>query len=159
MKWSVKLDRPELVNLLSHELGRVWDDGNGTGLDGWIGPGRGDERVDAYAVNQRDRDTNGALDRLLSCFYPDQDAAVNAWEALAEIREHAVREAGMAVVSGDQYAEANNEARMDAESDVARAYRDIVSMIDRLAPALVPAQLEPASVLDQAVRGDPWSVR
>lgn len=84
---------------------------------------------------------------------------LNALAVLTEVREHAVREASMYEVSSDQYAEANNEARMDAESDVARAYRDIVSLIDRLAPALVPSELEPASVLDRAVRDDPWSVR
>jgi hypothetical protein len=64
------LDRPQVVGLIKGELGRVWDDGNATGLDGWIGPGRGAGEVDAYAESQRERDTNGALDRILARLYP-----------------------------------------------------------------------------------------
>lgn len=33
----------------------VWDDGNAVGLDGWVGPGRGTEPVDDYAIYARDR--------------------------------------------------------------------------------------------------------
>ena len=39
----------------------VWDDGNGSGLDGWVGPGRGAGEVDHEAVRARDR----AVDRAL----------------------------------------------------------------------------------------------
>lgn len=65
-----KLGRAQLVGLIEHELARVWDDGNGSGLDGWIGPGRGAGEVDAYSVQQRDRDTHGALDRIIARLYP-----------------------------------------------------------------------------------------
>ena len=41
-------------------VGAVWDDGNAVGLDGWIGPGRGSDEVDAYAIRARER----AIDRL-----------------------------------------------------------------------------------------------
>lgn len=36
-------------------LCEVWDDGNASGLDGWVGPGRGTEPVDDQAVFNRDR--------------------------------------------------------------------------------------------------------
>ncbi|SHQ48946.1 hypothetical protein [Mycobacteroides abscessus] len=79
---------------------------------------------------------------------------------LAEVRQHAVREASMAEVSAEQYAAANNEARMDAESDVARAYRDVVELIDRLAPGLKPVEPPvPVGAPGQTVRDDPWAVQ
>lgn len=56
----------------------------------------------------------------------------NAVVVLTEVREHAVREASMYDVSADQYAATNNESRMDEESAVASAYRDIVNLIDRM---------------------------
>lgn len=59
-------------------------------------------------------------------------SALAAARALTEVREHAVREASMYEVSADQYAATNNESRMDEESAVAGAYRDIVNMIDRM---------------------------
>jgi hypothetical protein len=65
-----KLARAQLVGLIEHELERVWDAGNASGLDGWIGPGRGDGEVDAYAVQQRHRDTHGALERIIARLYP-----------------------------------------------------------------------------------------
>lgn len=72
---------------------------------------------------------------------------------LAELRRHAAREASMAEVSADQYAEANNEARMDAESGVARAYRDIVELIDQLVPELRPVESAvPVDTQGQTVR-------
>ena len=46
---------------MAEALGVVWDDGNGTGLDGWVGPGRGAGEVDHEAVRARDR----AVDRAL----------------------------------------------------------------------------------------------
>lgn len=33
-------------------VGRAWDDGNGSGLDGWIGPGRGAGEIDAEALRR-----------------------------------------------------------------------------------------------------------
>ena len=36
-------------------VGRAWDDGNASGLDGWVGPGRGTEPVDREAVHARTR--------------------------------------------------------------------------------------------------------
>ncbi|WP_327139392.1 hypothetical protein [Nocardia sp. NBC_01327] len=42
----------------------TWDDGNAAGLDGWVGPGRGTEPVDADAIFRRDRATTNALANL-----------------------------------------------------------------------------------------------
>ncbi|MBT2566620.1 hypothetical protein J7I84_08950 [Arthrobacter sp. ISL-85] len=39
----------------------LWDGGNATGLDGWIGPGRGAGEVDDQAIWNRDRDVEKAL--------------------------------------------------------------------------------------------------
>lgn len=36
-------------------LEAIWDDGNATGLDGWVGPGRGTLPIDPEAVEARDR--------------------------------------------------------------------------------------------------------
>lgn len=36
-------------------IGRAWDDGNASGLDGWIGPGRGAGMVDREAQHARTR--------------------------------------------------------------------------------------------------------
>lgn len=36
-------------------IGRAWDDGNATGLDGWVGPGRGAGEVDSEAQHARTR--------------------------------------------------------------------------------------------------------
>lgn len=44
-------------------LGDLWDDGNAVGLDGWVGPGRG-EPVDDHAVNRREQAVYAALARL-----------------------------------------------------------------------------------------------
>ncbi|QIK83092.1 hypothetical protein [Sanguibacter sp. HDW7] len=49
---------------LTAVLGRVWDDGNGAGLDGWTGPGRGAGEVDDEAVRIRDRAVRRALDAI-----------------------------------------------------------------------------------------------
>lgn len=65
-----QVSRAQLVGLIEHELERVWDDGNASGLDGWIGPGRGAGEVDEYAVQQRHRDTHSALDRIIARLYP-----------------------------------------------------------------------------------------
>ena len=49
------------VKRLVGALGDAWDDGNATGLDGWVGPGRGAE-VDQEAIHIRDRFIRRALD-------------------------------------------------------------------------------------------------
>ena len=36
-------------------IGQAWDDGNASGLDGWIGPGRGAGEVDREAQHARTR--------------------------------------------------------------------------------------------------------
>ena len=36
-------------------VGAAWDDGNGAGLDGWVGPGRGAGEIDAEAEHARTR--------------------------------------------------------------------------------------------------------
>lgn len=36
-------------------IGRAWDDGNASGLDGWVGPGRGAGEVDHEAQHARTR--------------------------------------------------------------------------------------------------------
>jgi len=46
---------------LSEVFEELWDAGNCTGLDGWIGPGRGAGDVDDQAVWNRERDVKKAL--------------------------------------------------------------------------------------------------
>ncbi|WNT44940.1 hypothetical protein SEA_ABBYDAISY_45 [Arthrobacter phage AbbyDaisy] len=50
---------------LEQILGEVWDDGNAVGLDGWIGPGRG-EAIDSEAVRCRERAVRKSVDELFS---------------------------------------------------------------------------------------------
>ncbi|MUL61229.1 hypothetical protein B5P44_01340 [Mycobacterium sp. CBMA 213] len=71
---SLSADRPQLVGFIECELERVWDDGNATGLDGWIGPGCGAGEVDDQAVANRRRDTHAALGRILGRLYPGDDS-------------------------------------------------------------------------------------
>jgi hypothetical protein len=52
------------LNKLRDALEEVWDDGNATGLDGWVGPGRGAGEVNAEAVYSRDRVIDRVLQRL-----------------------------------------------------------------------------------------------
>ena len=55
-------------------LGELWDAGNCTGLDGWIGPGRGAGEVDDYALQTRERDVAKALAALTATgFGPVQE--------------------------------------------------------------------------------------
>lgn len=49
------------VERFEHDLGEAWDDGNATGLDGWVGPGRGADYIDHEAVNARERFIRKAL--------------------------------------------------------------------------------------------------
>lgn len=53
-------------------------------------------------------------------------------DALASVREHAVRQASMAKASAEQYARENNETALAADESAERAYRDIISVIDQL---------------------------
>ncbi|SHU65894.1 Uncharacterised protein [Mycobacteroides abscessus subsp. abscessus] len=53
-------------------------------------------------------------------------------DALAAVREHAVRQASMAKASAEQYARENNETALAADESAERAYRDIISVIDQL---------------------------
>ncbi|AYR01548.1 hypothetical protein PP639_gp048 [Arthrobacter phage Seahorse] len=50
---------------LERILAEVWDDGNAVGLDGWIGPGRG-EPIDSEAVRCRERAVRKSSDELFS---------------------------------------------------------------------------------------------
>ena len=45
-------------------VGKAWDDGNATGLDGWVGPGRGTLPIDREAQHARTRMVHKA-DRAL----------------------------------------------------------------------------------------------
>lgn len=47
-------------------LDEAWDDGNATGLDGWVGPGRGAGEVDDYAISQRKSSTDRLAARILA---------------------------------------------------------------------------------------------
>ena len=49
-------------------LGAAWDEGNATGLDGWVGPGRGAGEIDPEAVQARTRTVN----KLLAEYYPEE---------------------------------------------------------------------------------------
>lgn len=50
-------------------LGELWDQGNCTGLDGWIGPGRGSIEVDDVALDDRRRDVEKAAAALSAAGY------------------------------------------------------------------------------------------
>ncbi len=87
--------------------------------------------VGAEQVRQRVRDIKKNIKANIN-----GDEETDAAALLAQLREHAAREASMAEASADQSVEANNEPRMEAERASARAYGDIVALIDRLAPGL-----------------------
>lgn len=78
--------------------------------------------------------------------------------ALAEVREHATREASIYGVSADQYAEAGDEARMDADTATAAACKEIAALIDRLVPTLraSASSADRAEARGQIPRDDPW---
>lgn len=50
----------EIVEEALRLIGGAWDDGNGAGLDGWVGPYRGAGQVDAEAKHARTRFVHGA---------------------------------------------------------------------------------------------------
>ena len=51
------------VERIAAVLGELWDQGNCTGLDGWVGPGRGAE-VDDEALLARERDVKKYAEQL-----------------------------------------------------------------------------------------------
>ncbi|MFV8160641.1 hypothetical protein ACNQVK_00560 [Mycobacterium sp. 134] len=63
------MTRARIVDFLRFEYERLWDDGNGAGLDGWVGPGRGAGEVDQEAIRTRERDVNDAVSRLIAQFW------------------------------------------------------------------------------------------
>lgn len=74
--------RTELTNALRD----LWDGGNATGLDGWVGPGRGTLPVDQEAVDHRTQDVQKAEDAILAAGYrrPRQVTTVEELDALPE---------------------------------------------------------------------------
>ena len=65
-------------------LEELWDLGNASGLDGWIGPGRGAGEVDDYAVETRRRDVENAAAALSAAgFGLVADAKAEALEEAA----------------------------------------------------------------------------
>jgi len=70
---------------MAEVLGDLWDKGNGTGLDGWVGPGRGTYPIDDEAVHARERDIEAAIAVLAAAgFGPVKEAAAKALEDAAE---------------------------------------------------------------------------
>ena len=63
---------------VAEALGVVWDDGNGSGLDGWVGPGRGAGEVDHEAVRARDRAVDRALRVITAAPSATRDEVVDA---------------------------------------------------------------------------------
>lgn len=55
----------DTVTDIETALLRMWDDGNARGLDGWIGPERGEE-PDDYAISERRKCADRELDKLTS---------------------------------------------------------------------------------------------
>ena len=51
------------ARLVEAALLAAWDDGNALGLDGWIGPERGED-PDEHAIRRREEYVRKALDRL-----------------------------------------------------------------------------------------------
>ena len=51
------------ADVIEAALLRMWDDGNATGLDGWVGPDRGSE-PDDYAIEVRRKRVDRELDKL-----------------------------------------------------------------------------------------------
>lgn len=65
-----------MAEVLTAVLEEVWDDGNCTGLDGWIGPGRGSAEVDDDAMHARARVIQKAEAALAAAGY---GTAVEEW--------------------------------------------------------------------------------
>jgi hypothetical protein len=71
--------RVKPVKTMAEVLEELWDAGNCTGLDGWIGPGRGAIEVDNVALDDRRRDVEKATAALTAAgFGPVKAAAAGA---------------------------------------------------------------------------------
>lgn len=69
---------------MAEVLEELWDAGNCTGLDGWIGPGRGVIEVDDVALDDRRRDVDKATAALTAAgFGLVADAKAEALEEAA----------------------------------------------------------------------------
>ena len=73
---------------IAEVLGEVWDDGNCTGLDGWVGPGRGSIEIDEVALHDRKR-AIAKYAAMLAPLFATAQAEARA-EALAEVAEVAL---------------------------------------------------------------------
>lgn len=110
-------------------LEAIWDDGNAVGLDGWVGPGRGTEPVDEYAIQARAR----AIEKHAAALRrqgPITDEVVEA--AKWAIAKERFRRAGISVLWVD---------RVDADLCEADA-RAALEAADRVRSA-VPSTTEP----------------
>jgi len=54
MRLALEAAAPHMLPDLAAIVGEAWDDGNCVGLDGWVGPARG-EPVDRDALSYRER--------------------------------------------------------------------------------------------------------
>ncbi|MFE3059098.1 hypothetical protein [Nocardia sp. NPDC059239] len=76
-------------NTIRALLEDVWDDGNASGLDGWVGPGRGTEPVDEQAISNRRRVVDKALRELETEQERARDLAAEAYLAcVADVAAH-----------------------------------------------------------------------
>jgi hypothetical protein len=90
------------VKTMAEVLEEVWDDGNCTGLDGWIGPGRGSAEVDAEALHARERVIQKATAMLTAAgFGPVKAAAAGALRNAAEYIEASIKAGADDDVSAD----------------------------------------------------------
>ncbi|SKY97858.1 Uncharacterised protein [Mycobacteroides abscessus subsp. bolletii] len=119
----------------------------------WITDGPDFDFVNGYFDGEADAESVAKI-HAESLVIAGQRSAAQA--ALVEVRVHALREASMAEANAEQYAEADNEAKMDAERDVARTCRDIAALIDRLAPEMTHRESTTSATV---VRDDPWAKR
>lgn len=95
---------------LEQILGEVWDDGNSVGLDGWIGPGRG-EPIDSEAMRCRDRAVRKSADELFS-----DEAVERSARALYERLRGSLDIAGTLKEWGDLSDVEKTDSRMDARA-------------------------------------------
>ena len=69
----------------------IWDDGNATGLDGWVGPGRGAGDVDDEAIRARERAIEKHGRALLDATEPPVPSEPSGYRAILiqKARAHA----------------------------------------------------------------------
>lgn len=92
------------MKTMAEVLEEVWDDGNCTGLDGWIGPGRGAGEVDDYALLSRERAIRKAAATLAAAGYgPVKEAQAGAWDAAVNEadRQWQIGHASAAILKAD----------------------------------------------------------